>query len=270
MVRDENDLNKPLLDIFPASWKDSIGGCENLEFRNIEHFKYTVSRLTQKKDDNCGVSYKEALDDLLKGKCPVKIDRIATIKNLVKSNLFKRGLITEEVYEDFKYAESGTQVGVDVAKYAAGDPSCVMVPAKQYISYFYELYISISYSCRVSNEDIMENVVKLLATIEELEKQKIFIKIVLVLPVSRIDYTNNFFISIPVFSHNELKTAETMCSVINDRLLRKFCFALFEDIYGDKLASNYGNTTDLDGVMNLGKKFDEIEFFNMIKTAVGE
>lgn len=271
MLSEQNDLKKPLLDIFPANWKDRIHNYNNLEFRNLAHFKHSVSKLKQKKDTQCDITYDEALSDLLAGKSSVDFSSYETIKNLVRSNLFKRGLITEEVYENFKYSDSGTQVGVDVAKFAAGDPNCVITPSRQYVNFFYELYVNISYPAPVTNQFIMGNVIKLLATIEELERQKIFIKITLVLPIRGVNSAENsdFFLSIPLFAHNEIKTASTMCSVINDRLLRKFCFAILEDIYGDDLDSGYGSATNLPGTMNLGHEFNEIEFFNQVKTTVG-
>lgn len=270
MVKDENNLKKPLLDIFPVSWKRSLGVTDNLEFRNLAHFKDTVAKLNQREDCQCGVSYQEAVSDLIKGKSLLSFDKAETVKKLVKANLLKRGLITEEVYEDFKYADSGTQVGIDVAKFTAGDPNCVITPSRQYVNFFYELYISISYPAYTENSFIMENVVKLLATVEELEKQKIFIKITLILPVRNIsDRNENFFMSIPLFSHNEVKTAESMCSVINDRLLRKFCFAIVENIYGSTLRCNYGHAMGLEKCVNLGNKFDEVEFFEKVKNEVG-
>ena len=270
MIRDSNNLKKPLLDIFPASWKDKVNATDNLEFRNLTHFKNTVATLKQREDNLCGVSYQQAVGDLIKGKSLLSFDKAETVKKLVKANLLKRGLITEEVYEDFKYADSGTQVGIDVAKFTEGDPNCVITPSRQYVNFFYELYISISYPAHVKNSFIMDNVVKLLATIEELEKKKIFIKITLILPVRNIsDSDDNFFMSVPLFSHNEVKTAESMCSVINDRLLRKFCFAIFEDIYGSKLRSSYGNVVRLEKCMNLGDSFNEVEFFERVKNEVG-
>lgn len=273
MLEEQNDLRKPLLDIFPESWHDCINNYDNLEFRNLAHFKHSVSQLRQKKDDHCGVTYEQALKDLLQSNCNTDFSKYTSIKNLVRSNLFKRGLITEEVYENFKYSDSGTQVGIDVAKYAAGDPNCVITPSKEYVNFFYELYISISYPYQVTNSFVMENVVKLLATIEELERQKIFIKVVLVFPARGVSYKDDenidFFLSIPLFSHNEVKTAESMCSVINDRLLRKFCFAILEDIYKDYLDYGYGTAVTLPNCMNIGTAFNEIEFFETVKNAVG-
>ena len=270
MIKENIDLKRPLLDIFPESWKDKINATDNLEFRNLTHFKNTVSKLKQREDNHCGVSYRQAVEDLNKGRSLLSFDKAEIIKKQVKASLLKRGLITEEVYEDFKYADSGTQVGIDVAKFSEGDPNCVITPSRQYVNFFYELYISISYPAHVENSFIMDNVVKLLATIEELEKQKIFIKVTLVLPVRDISIRDeNFFMSVPMFSHNEVKTAESMCSVINDRLLRKFCFAIFEDIYGNTLRHSYGNATSLEKCMNLGDSFDEAQFFEKVKNEVG-
>lgn len=240
-------------------------------FRNLDHFKHHVSKLTQKNDDNCGVTYADALDKLLHGEAGFPSEEQASIRNLVRSNLKKRGLITGEVYENYRYSVDGTAVGFDVGKYANGEPDCVITPSVQYIDFFYELYISISYPWRTSNSFIQENIAKLLATIEELERQHIFIKIMLILPINNVTNARGkqFFSSIPVFSHKEHKDVEGMSSVLNDKLLRKFYFAVIEDIYGDDLAYGYGNPVELPGCMNVGNEFNEVEFFESVVSSVG-
>jgi hypothetical protein len=60
-----------------------------------------------------------------------------------------------------------------------------------------------------------------------------------------------------------------MSSVINDRLLRKFFFAILEDLYGDNLLPHYGRPVDLDTAMNVGSNFDEVKFFQDVYDAVG-
>lgn len=262
----------PLLDIFPKSWKKEMSPCSNLAFRNLQHFKHYVSKLTQENDEYCDITYADALKELLQGKSNFPEAEQADIRNLVRSNLHKRGLITEEVYENFRYSTDGTKVDVDVGKYAAGEADCVITPGVQYVDFFYELYISISYSYDVPNSLVRENVAKLLATIEELERQHIFIKIVLIFPdrnCNRGEGPANLFSSIPLFSHKDPKDVETMSSVINDRLLRKFYFAVLEDFYGKDLASGYGKPVNLEGCMNIGKTFNEVDFFTEIQAAVG-
>lgn len=265
------NLDLPFPDVFPASWIGSFGPRDYMMFRNLDHFRHEVSFLKQKDDNKCDMSYDKALMMLLKGESDFPKKEQESIRNLVRSNLFKRGLITEEIYENFRYTTDGTKVDVDVGKYAAGEPDCVISPSRQYVDFFYELYISVSYPWSVTNADVRRNVAKLLATIEELERQHIFIKITLVLPISNISNRSrsNYFASIPLFSHKEAKSVETMSSVVNDRLLRKFFFAIVEKLYGDDLRSNYGRAVSLPGTMNIGNEFNEIDFFENIVKTVG-
>lgn len=275
MINENFNLDLPFPDIFPKEWKKTIGPKDFVSFRNLDHFKHTVSQLTQRTDDMCGMSYKEALQKLLKDESDFPPAQQAELRNLVRSNLFKRGLITEEVYENYRYSVEGTQVGIDIGKYAAGEADCVIVPSHQYIDYFYELYISISYPYTVTNEAVRENTAKLLATIEELERQHVFIKITLVFPGSNCGQIENrpkqnFFSSIPLFSHKEKKSVATMSAILNDRLLRKFYFAILEDIYKDKISYGYGYPMDIYKVMNIGNTFNEIKFFESVLNEVGK
>lgn len=262
-------LTTPLPDIFPKSWVKEIGEVDFMSFRNLDHFRHIVSDLTQKTDDNCGVTYKIALDDLMRGNSNFPEEEQVSIRNLVRSNLHKRGLITEEVYEAYRYTVDGTSVGVDVGKYANGEPDCVMTPTRQYIDFFYELYISISYPHNVTNEKVRKNTAKLLATVEELERQHIFIKVALVLPIRGVSAGTNFFSAIPLFSHKDQKSVATMSAVVNDRLLRKFYFAIVEKLYGKKLDGSYGLAVTMPDCMNIGDEFNEVEFFETIVKTVG-
>lgn len=261
----------PLHDIFPKDWKNIIGKCHFLPFRNIEHFKHEVGKITQRADTQCGMTYAESLEMLLKGKTDFLEEEQESIRNLVRSNLLKRGLLTEEVYENFRYTTDGTQVDVDVGKYVSGEPDCVMTPSKQYVDFFYELYVNISYPCNVDNSDVRKNVAKLLATVEELERRHIFVKVTLVLPISNCahDDVGNFFSSIPLFSHKDPKSVSVMSSVINDRLLRKFYFAILETVFESKLSSGYGNAVQLPKAMNVGFEFDEIQFYEDVVNEIG-
>jgi len=265
------NLDLPFPGVFPKAWDFEIGKRDYMMFRNLEHFKNEVSKLTQRDDDKCDISYKKALSMLLRRETDFPEAEQANIRNLVRSNLHKRGLLTEEVYENFRYTTDGTQVGVDVGKYANGEPDCVITPSVQYIDFFYELYISVSYPYDVTNKSVRANVAKLLATVEELERQHIFIKVVLILPIIKASYTGkeNYFASIPLFSHKETKSVATMSSVVNDRLLRKFFFAVLEETYGKNLRGGYGHPIELESAMNIGNEFNEIEFFENIVKTVG-
>lgn len=260
----------PFPDVFPKEFSKPLPTRDYLSFRNLDHFKHVVSKLTQKQDSSCGMSYAEALKKLLTGESDFPEQEQATIRNLVRENLQKRGLITQEVYEAYRYAVDGVEVGVDIGKYANGEPDCVITPAKQYVDFFYELYINISYPSHVSDENIRRNCAKLLATVEELERQHIFIKVAMVFPGKHCGKDgSNFFSDVPLFSHKDAKSVSTMSSVVNDRLLRKFFFAILEDFYADNLASSYGTAVTLEKSMNIGGAFNEIEFFEEVVLSVG-
>lgn len=263
----------PMPTIFPVEWKEAFTSNDNLLFDNLDQFVFTVSKLTQKSDNKCGISYADALKKLVRRESDFPESEQSSIRNLVRNNLLKRGLITEEIYENFKYSTDGTNVGVDVGKYAAGEADCVITPSRQYIDFFYEIYISVSYHCGVSDNAVRTNVAKLLATVEELERKHIFIKINVILPIESAGYDDeksiNFFSSIPVFSHKDFKSVSVMSSVVNEKLLRKFYFAILEDFYGAKLASGYGYAVNLEKAMCIGNTFDEVELFESIMNKVG-
>lgn len=268
------DTGLPYPDVFPESVQKVLTKRDYFQFRNLPHFCHVVSKMTQKEDNKCGMTYAEALRRLLKGESDFPEAEKAELRNLVRSNLFRRGLISEEVYEEYRYSVDGTVVTYDVAKYAAGEPDCIISPARQYIDFFYELYVSVSYPWNIANEKVRHNCAKLLATIEELERQHIFIKISLIFPDRQCAYMDdeqrNFFGYIPLFSHKDPKSVDTMSAVVNDRLLRKFFFAILENYYGDALASNYGLAcTDIKNVMCIGNEFNEITFFEDVLAAVG-
>jgi hypothetical protein len=258
--------------IYPSEWSNIVNleNLDVLEFRNLLHFKNYVSKLSQKDDNKCGVTYKQAVSDLQKGTSLFDSKTYHTIRNLVRSNLLKRGLLTQEVYENYKYATDGIVVDYDMGKYAAGEPDCIITPTMQYVDFFYELYVNISYRSRITDETIATNMNKMLATIEELQRQHINIKISLVFPAHQSNGTNDFLSIIPLFSHREFKTAEVMSSVLNNRLLRKFYFAILEDFYKSNLTEGYGSELKLNKTMNLADEFDEINFFTNIMTTAKE
>lgn len=261
-------MNNKIPSIYPSEWKDVFNRpFDFIPYRNLIHFKHTVSVIKQKQDEKCGVTYKEALSDLKSGKSQFDQREYDTIRNLVRANLKKRGLLTEETYEAFRYGTDGTVIGVDAAKYAAGEPDCVIIPEVEYVDFFYELYINISYAHYYTDEDIAKNINKLLATIEELERHHIHIKITLVFSGRSVTDEKDFLSSIPLFSHKDFKTANKMSSVLNSRLLRKFYFAILEATYGNDLNEGYGSQLLLPHSMNIAEEFDEVEFFTEIQEA---
>ncbi len=260
----------PFPDVFPEEFDKALPTRDYMSFRNLPHFCHVVSHLTQKEDDKCGMTYKNALSKLLKGESDFPKEEQASIRNLVRSNLQKRGLITEETYEAFKYAVDGVNVGVDVARYVDNQADCVITPAVQYIDFFYELYVSVSYPWTTPNSTIRANCAKLLATVEELERQHIYIKIAVVFPDRKATNDGrNFFADIPLFSHKDPKSVDTMSAVINDRLLRKFFFAILENFYGSSLSAGYGKPVTIGKCMNIGDEFNEIDFFEEVVCTVG-
>lgn len=269
-ILEQFNTGMPFPDVFPKSFAEAIPHNDYFSFRNLAHFKHVVSKLTQKENGSCKMEYSEALRKLLAGEGDFPEKEQASIRNLVRSKLHKRGLISEEVYEAYKYCVDGVQVGIDVGKYAAGEPDCVITPSRQYIDFFYELFINISYPYHVTNDLIRQNCAKLLATVEELERQHIYIKIAMVFPGERCSKDGrNFFSDVPLFSHKDSKSVETMSSVVNDRLLRKFYFAILENYYEEHLDSSYGHAVTLKDAMNIGNEFDEIEFFQEVVLSVG-
>lgn len=269
-ILEQFNTGLPFPSVFPKQFTEWQPSRDYFTFRNLDHFKHVVSKFTQKVDNNCGMNYAEALRMLIAGETDFPKSEQASIRNLVRSNLHKRGLITEDIYEAYRYTVDGVDVGTDIGKYAAGEPDCVISPARQYVDYFYELFISVSYPWSVTNETIRTNCAKLLATIEELERQHIYIKLAMILPVNSASTDGrHMFVDVPLFSHKDPKSVETMSAVINDRLLRKFFFAMMEAYYGDKLSGNYGYATELEGSMGIGNEFDEIEFFEEVVLSVG-
>jgi len=275
IIKEKFKTSVPMPTILPLEWGDDFISNDNVIFDSLDHFVFIVSKLTQCEDNKCGMSYKDALSNLVRRKSDFPEEDQKTIENLVRNKLLKRGLITEEIYESYRYTNGseGSNVGVDVGKFAAGEADCVITPSRQYIDFFYELYISISYSCSVSDKTIRENVAKLLTTVSELERKHIFVKINVVFPdqgVARVDgESKNFFSLIPVFSHKDFKSVEIMSSVVNDKLLRKFFFAVIEDLYGKDIAGGYGRPVSLPKTINIGEDLDEVELFEQIKKDVG-
>lgn len=269
-ILEQFNTTLPFPDVFPQTFSETVKTRDYFSFRNLGHFCHVVSKITQKQDDHCNMTYAEALRKLLAGESDFPKTEQESIRNLVRSNLHKRGLISADTYEAYRYAVDGVEVGIDVGKYANGEADCVITPARQYVDFFHELYVSISYPWNTPNSTIRENCAKLLATVEELERQHIFIKIAVVLPIRRVaTNSRNFFADVPLFSHKDPKSVDTMSAVINDRLLRKFFFAILEGYYGDDLDYGYGLATDMKGTMNIGHTFNEIEFFEEVVLAVG-
>lgn len=273
LISDKFNTNSPMPSILPKEWNGILESDDNVLFDNLDQFVYIVSKLKQDEDNKCGISYEKALDMLIRKQSDFPKIKQESARNLVRNNLFKRGLITAEIYENFKYTGDGTNLGFDVGKYAAGDADCILTPSREYIDFFYELYINIAYPWDIDNEVVKENVAKLLATVEELERKHIFIKINVVVSIKELAKVDgeekNFFSILPVFSHKDRKDVDVMSSVINEKLFRKFYFAVIESLYGDDGYGHKGYPVDLPKTMNIGYSFDEVELFESIMKEVG-
>jgi len=253
--------DEPLADYHPQSWLTVLDNESTtmLSFRNTEHFKNTVSAITQLDDIKCDISYADALQELRAGVSTISDNNYQTIKYKVKESLLKRKLISDTIYSGFEYSVSGELI--DIARYLAGNPECAIVPKSAGKNYFYELYINSSIPWTVDDEDVQNKLAKILATVELLESKRIYIKINAVFTarnVNRGDGKPNLLITIPVHSYQDIKSISTLSSFINVRLLRKFGFAIFEDLYGDDIADGYGTPVQLPNCINLQDDFDAV------------
>ena len=257
--------DSPFLDIWPATWKDNMNfdQVRICQFRNLAHWKNYCSSVRQREDNNCGISYEKSLEMLLTNTPVIPNDDYEIIKKQVKQVLLKRGLISDTIYKRYEYQVDGTGI-IDVARYAAGNPDCVLTPVDPEQSFFYEVYVSISYHSGVENSTVRDNTAKLLATIQLLEQENYFCKVSLVFPdrnCNNGEGKSNLFVVVPVFSHKDIKTIDTMSAVLNQYTLRKKMFALLEDMYEDNLASGYGQPVGLDYTINIGQEFN-VETFS--------
>lgn len=249
---------KPILsDLYPLSWrkqlKDTGQQVDILEFDNIQHFKQYLQQVKLNpggQADQNAVPFKKALKDLVAGKAVIPSSEFKTIKDEVRTVLQKRGLISESIYEGYKYDIDGEIV--DIAKYISGDPECMLKPLVKYKNFFYELFISAAYLGGVSNETVTTNISKILATIQLLEQEHIYIKVTIVAASQdTVKGKNTLVVAIPLFSHKEEKTIESMSSIINERFFRTFVFGIREDMYGSKLYDGYGVTINLQDAIRL-------------------
>ena len=254
----------PLSQHHPKSWRtQSTMPLEDsiiIEFRNLEHFKNTMSDLTQKEDDKCGITYKQALLELKQGKPTMLQADYQVIKQKVKESLLKRNLIPENIYEGYKYSIEGELI--DIARYLEGNPECMLVPKSKGKHYFYEMYLNISVAGSMPGNEMNYRLAQVLATIELLEQERIFIKLNIVDTSGKVNTGEgkpHLLTVLPVFSHREHKCIEKLSSVANERLLRKFMFALSEALYGDDLSSGYGKPLSLPNCLNIKDNLDVCE-----------
>lgn len=262
-----------LLDIHPKEWRKKLNLDNTLiyQYRNLEHFKFHCKDISNDVFKG-SAPYSKALNDLLNNKGIIDQAEYETIKNKVKASLLKRGLISESIYESYKYDVEGDIV--DVAKVIAEDPMCCLVPNQTYKNYFYEMYINVTLPWTISHKEIKESVAKILATIQLLEQEHIYIKVNLVAYSKRMTYNSylkkDFLVIVPIFSHKDHKTIESMSAVLNERTSRKFMFAIKEEYYGKHINSGYGKPITLPNCIPCyGIKEDELASDIINKVIVG-
>ena len=151
--------------------------------------------------------------------------------------------MSENIYEGYRYDTDGDII--DIAKYIEGDPECMLKPKVKYKGFFYELFISGAYLAGVADQTVADNVSKILATIQLLEQERIYIKVTIVTASNSVSKGTTQVVAIPLFSHKDEKTIEGMASILNERFFRTFIFGIKEHMYGSKLDSGYGQTINL-------------------------
>lgn len=250
-----------LADHHPKSWKSAMNLEQTtiLDWRNPTHFANTMSLITQEKDHKCGISYADALSELKAGVGTISDSEYQLIKHKVKESLLKRDLISENIYQGFNYSVAGEVL--DIALYVEGNPECYLAPKAVGKTYFYELYINTTVNSHVSDETIQQRIAQILATVELLEQERIYIKLNIVTAITGCNYSgkSDLITIVPIFSHRDIKDIGTLSSICNTRFLRKFMFATMEDIYGNSIDIGYGSAKSLPNCINLSESFDEVK-----------
>jgi len=248
----------------PKSWLELLPNEKTYfyQFNNTQHFINTVATMSQREDNNCDITYNDAVTELRLGKGTITEAEYQEVRNSVRAALLKRNLISETIYEGYEYTTQGELI--DIARYLEGNPECVLQPKTTGKKWFYELYINASVPGHMSDTAVQNKLARILATIQLLEQDRIYIKLNAVM-----SGTNNarnkeenkphMACIIPVFAHNEPKSLAKTSSIINTRLQRKFEYAILEHTYKDNLDSSYGQATRLPHTINLNSNIDECE-----------
>ena len=111
-ILEQFNTGLPFPDVFPKDFSEFSKNRDYFTFRNLDHFRHVVSKITQREDDYCDITYADALQKLLRGQGDFPKSEQDSIRNLVRSNLHKRGLITEDTYEEYRYCVDGLEVGL--------------------------------------------------------------------------------------------------------------------------------------------------------------
>lgn len=237
---------KVFMDIHPKEFKFSKK-IDIFQFRNALHWKNYVISLEPKSHESSKKNGIELSKRKLKDMSySYNESKFMNIKNNVRNVLHKRGLISENVYESYKYDIEGDIV--DVSKVIEGNPECMLKPAVSYTNYFYELYISLSIPYNIDSDDIEKGIYTILATLQLLEQEHIFTKVNMIIPAQNVTPDNDVFIIVPLFSHKDNKNVGDMVQYLNTDALRVFYFAVMENAYPSDLNYSYGQVVPLDDV----------------------
>ena len=68
LIKEKFNTSEPIPTILPTEWSNNFTSNDNVLFDNLDQFVFTVSKLTQEDDSYCDISYKDALEKLIKRK----------------------------------------------------------------------------------------------------------------------------------------------------------------------------------------------------------
>ena len=224
-------------------------------------FKFTPNMVIQEFDNKHDYIHSLNLEGPLKDKINIFVkqlqngvdvdqETIKKIRNEVRNNLIKRGIITGTVYEGFKYDVEG--IIVDYAELASGNPECMMKPVKVYDKWFYELYVNMSIPYFVTEDKISEGAIRLIETVKALEEINIEIKINVVMTSEGL-YNNgkSFLMIIPICNHLEFKDYNLLFPFICGNFLRGPIFDTLHRAKNDYNAKSIGGAYKLDNSLNI-------------------
>ena len=230
-----------LRDLYPKSMKFN-NKVQIQEFDNRFQFLYTMST---KGDYGDKVS---SFLEKVKNGSTVDTSKVEEIRNTVRNNLIKRGIISGSVYEGFKYDVEG--LIIDYAELASGNPECMLKPLKKYDKYFYELYINMSIPWNVSEHKIDDGAIRLIETIKALEELNIEMKINVVMASQGMYQDGNSYLFIlPICSHLDFKDYDLLYPYMNGEFLRG---PLFQTMHSGKpVNGSLGSAVKIENTVNL-------------------
>jgi len=186
--------------------------------------------------------------------------KVDEVRNNVRNNLIKRGIVSGTIYEGYKYDFEGEII--DYAELSTGNPKCMMKPIKKYDKYFYELYVNMSIPYTISEREIQEGAIRLAETIKALEELHIEIKVNIVLYSQKM-YINgeNYLFICPLVSHLEYKDHQVLLPYMDGEFLRQALFTIMSN--SGNTVGTLGNATKLKNSVNLWE-LDEVELAERI------